>query len=105
MVADHINYNLDAIFVGFGAEGGELCACAVAVSLVVAHLEVVWEISVKPFGTVAAVALHGTYLHGAEAGCCDAGKFCLDVGEFPVEAMQDISLLDVRGELCGKCRH
>lgn len=33
MVADHINYNLDAIFVGFGAEGGELCACAVAVSL------------------------------------------------------------------------
>ena len=105
MVADHIDYNLDAVFVGFGAEGCELGSCAVAVSLVVAHLEVVWEVSVKPFGTVAAVALHGTHLHGAEAGGGDTWKFCLDVGEFPVEAMQYISLLDVRGELGGKGRH
>ena len=91
VVGHDVDDDLDAVGLGLGAEALELLAGAVAVG---AELEVVGHVGVEPFGVSGAVALYRGHLNGSESGCGDVGELGLDVVECPVEAMEDVAVLN-----------
>ena len=94
VVGDDVHDDFYAVGMSLGAEAGQLRLGAVAVGF---EGDIIGHVGVKPLGVGRAVALHGRYLHCAEAGGGDIGQFCLDVGKGPVIAMQDVALLDTGG--------
>ena len=93
MVGDDVHDDLDAVLVRLGAERLQIVQGAD----LVAECEARRLVQPVP-RAVAVMLLQGRGLDRRKARLCDVGQFFLDLIERPVEAVQDVAVLDPRGK-------
>ena len=98
MVGHNVDNHLNAVGLGLLAQGGERGLRPYAARH---YFHIVGQIGIEPFGVVGSVALHGRQLYGTETGLGYCRKFGADVGDVPVEEMEDVAVLDIVRETVG----